>query len=117
MMGRFLGLYKDISAVLYPVLPDLSELDRNTNRLLEGRRREGGVYRPNNERLVKPFGMSLPFLSLLFAVLAAGCQLSDLSSRERELTSWIYGSYPFAMDLLHMLMIVQFPVHTNVYAC
>lgn len=95
MMCRFLGFYKDIGAVLYPVLPDLSELERNTNRLLEVRRREGGVYQPNDAGLVKPFGMSLPFLSLLFAVLAAGCQLSDLSGRDRELTSWIYGSYPF----------------------
>jgi hypothetical protein len=35
--------------------------------------------------------MDLPFLSLLFAVLASGCQLSDLPSADRELTSWIYG--------------------------
>jgi hypothetical protein len=99
MTCRFVGFYKDIGAVLYPVLPDLSELVSNTNRLLEGRRREGGVYRPNTEGLVKPFGMSLPFLSLLFAVLAAGCQLSDLSGRDRELTSWIYGLCPFAIKV------------------
>ncbi|KAJ5815722.1 hypothetical protein N7474_007499 [Penicillium riverlandense] len=104
---RFLGFYKDIGAVLYPVLPDLFELERNTNRLLEGRRREGGVYRPNNERLIKPFGMSLPFLSLLFAVLAAGCQLSDLSGRDRELTSWIYVSC--AYQCLRMLNYVSRP--------
>jgi hypothetical protein len=37
--------------------------------------------------------MDLPFLSLLFAVLASGCQLSDLPSADRELTSWIYGTF------------------------
>jgi hypothetical protein len=86
-----LSFYKDIGAVLYPVLPDLDALERKTNRLLEGRRRVGGVYKPDANGLVKPFGMDLPFLSLLFAVLASGCQLSDLPSADRELTSWIYG--------------------------
>lgn len=42
---------------------------------------------------MKPFGMSLGFLSLLFAILASGCQLSDLPASERELTSWVYGSF------------------------
>lgn len=62
------------------------------NRLLRGRLAAGGVYRPDANGLMKPFGMSLSFLSLLFAVLASGCQLSDLSSSQRELTSWVYGS-------------------------
>lgn len=88
---RFLTFYKDIGAVLYPVLPDLDEVERNTDRLLLGRQRAGGVYKPDANGLVKPFGMDLPFLSLLFAMLASGCQLSDLPERDRELTSWVYG--------------------------
>lgn len=92
-IGRFLSFYKDIGAVLYPVLPDLNALELKTGRLLEGRRRAGGVYKPDANGLVKPFGMDLPFLSLLFAVLASGCQLSDLPSADRELTSWIYGTF------------------------
>lgn len=79
--------------MLYPVLGDLDTLKRKTDRLLEGRRRAGGVYKPDANGSVKPFGMDLPFLSLLFAVLASGCQLSDLPSAERELTSWIYGMF------------------------
>ena len=78
---------------MYPVLPDLDEVDRKMNRLLEGRRRTGGVYKPDANGLVKPFGMDLPFLSLLFAVLASGCQLSDLPNADRELTSWVYGTF------------------------
>lgn len=88
---RFLRFYKDIGAVLYPVLPDLSKLERDTHQLLQNRLKAGGVYRPDMNGLVKPFGMSLPFLSLLFVVLASGCQLSDLPLKERELTSWVYG--------------------------
>lgn len=91
--SRTLGFYTEIGAVLYPVLGDLDALERKTNQLLEGRRRAGGVYKPDANGLVKPFGMDLPFLSLLFAVLASGCQLSDLPSADRELTSWIYGMF------------------------
>jgi hypothetical protein len=88
---RFLSFYKDIGAVLYPVLPDVSKFERDSNQLLQARLKAGGVYRPDVNGLVKPFGMSLPFLSLLFAVLASGCQLSDLPLNDRELTSWVYG--------------------------
>lgn len=89
---RFLSFYKEIGAVLYPVLPDLDELEYKAKCLLDGRRRAGGVYKPDANGLVKPFGMDLPFLSLIFAVLASGCQLSDISERERELTSWVYSA-------------------------
>lgn len=92
-MARFLKFYIDIGAVLYPVLHDVGELERKTNQLLGGRQRAGGVYKPEGDGLVKPFGMDLPFISLLFAILASGCQLSDLPERDRELTSWVYGEY------------------------
>lgn len=92
---RFLRFYKDIGAVLYPVLPELKTLELKVNRLLEGRRRAGGDYKPDGDGLVKPFGMDLSFLSLFFAVLASGCQLSDMPERDRELTSWVYGMFTF----------------------
>lgn len=81
----------EVGAVLYPVLPDISKLQRDMEQLLQGRHLAGGVYRPTADGLMKPFGMGIPFLSLLFAVLASGCQLSDLPGSERELTSWVYG--------------------------
>lgn len=95
MACRLLACYKEVGAVLYPVLPDLDKLERDTNRLLQGRLAAGGVYRPDANGLMKPFGMGLPFLSLLFAVLASGCQLSDRPESERELTSWVYGLWSF----------------------
>lgn len=94
-LGRFFGFYKDIGAVLYPVLSDVAEFERNLHRLLRNRAQAGGGYRPDANGLVKPFGMSLGFLSLLFAILASGCQLSDLPTSERELTSWVYGLWSF----------------------
>jgi len=89
---RFLGFYQNIGSVLYPVLSDIPRLERHTKRLLDNRRRAGGVYKPDANGLVKPFGMDLAFLSLLFAVLASGCQLSGFPESERELTSWVYGA-------------------------
>ncbi|KAG2411555.1 hypothetical protein HFD88_009111 [Aspergillus terreus] len=104
---KLLACYKEVGAVLYPVLPDLDKLERDTNRLLQGRLAAGGVYRPDANGLMKPFGMGLPFLSLLFAVLASGCQLSDRPESERELTSWVYVSCSY--QCLRMLNYVSQP--------
>lgn len=84
-------LYRDVGAVLYPVFGNILRLEQDMHRLLQNRAHAGGVYKPNPNDPVKPFGMSLGFVSLLFVVLAAGCQLSDLPVNERELTSWVYG--------------------------
>ncbi|KAL2369956.1 hypothetical protein RJ035_007876 [Blastomyces gilchristii] len=51
----------------------------------------GGLQQGSSEDTDKPYGMSLAFVGLLFAALAAGCQSSDLPSKERELTSQVYG--------------------------
>ncbi|KAK1146996.1 hypothetical protein N8T08_002324 [Aspergillus melleus] len=104
---KFLGYYRDIGAVLYPVLPNVAKLEDDMNRLLRGRLAAGGVYRPDANGLMKPFGMNLPFLSLLFAVLASGCQLSDLSGNQRELTSWVYVSCSY--QCLRMMNYVSQP--------
>lgn len=42
----------------------------------------------------RPYGVSVAFFGLLFAILAAGCQSSDLPGRNRELTSQVYGNSP-----------------------
>lgn len=91
--ARFFSFYRDIGAVLYPVLADVTETEYNLHHLLRNRAQAGGEYRPDANGLVKPFGMSLGFLSLVFAIFASGCQLSDLSTSERELTSWVYGGF------------------------
>lgn len=42
----------------------------------------------------KPYGVSLPWLSLMFAVFASGSQSSDRPAKERELTSQVYSELP-----------------------
>lgn len=52
----------------------------------------GGAYQVDANQTQKPFGVSIAFLGLLFAVLASGCQSSDIPGKERELTSQVYGT-------------------------
>ncbi|KAL4987119.1 hypothetical protein BDW68DRAFT_114567 [Aspergillus falconensis] len=104
---KFFNYYKSIAAVLYPVLPDVDQFEYDLRRLLEGRRRAGGVYKPDGDGLLKPFGMSIAFLSLCFAVFASGCQLCDLPGIQREMTSWIYISCSY--QCLRMLNYVSQP--------
>jgi hypothetical protein len=60
---------------------------------LQNRAALGGVLKSADDQALsqRPFGMSLAFIGLLFAVLASGCQSSDLPSKQRELTSQVYG--------------------------
>jgi hypothetical protein len=120
LSARFLGFYQNIGSVLYPVLSNIPRLERQTRRLLDNRRRAGGVYKPNANGLVKPFGMDLPFLSLLFAVLASGCQLSDFPESDRELTSWVYGashSRKIARAVLTFHSFLCVPMSSDVELC
>lgn len=73
------------------MLEDVNAFEASLNLLLQNRATLGGVYRSDNDATQKPFGASVAYLGLLFAVLASGCQSSDLPSKERELTSQVYG--------------------------
>lgn len=53
------------------------------------------MYREDTDEAQSPFGVSIAYLGLLFAILASGCQSSDLGSKERELTSQVYGTFRF----------------------
>ncbi|KAL2363462.1 hypothetical protein RJZ56_003632 [Blastomyces dermatitidis] len=93
----FIRSYRDISTTIYPVIPDIDQFEANLNTLLQNRMLWGGLQQGSSEDTDKPYGMSLAFVGLLFAALAAGCQSSDLPSKERELTSQVYVccSYQF----------------------
>lgn len=64
----------------------------------------GGIYHTDSDPTQGAFGVSLAYLGLLFAVLASGCQSSDLPAKERELTSQVYGMmrclFPLSTALL-----------------
>lgn len=75
------------------MIDDVQGFETNLELLLQSRIAAGGVYREDADEAQNPFGVSIAYLGLLFAVLASGCQSSDLGSKERELTSQVYGEY------------------------
>ncbi|KAJ5837067.1 Transcription factor [Penicillium robsamsonii] len=82
--------YRDISGAIYPVLEDIFEFENTLELLLATRTSLGGEYMADADEAQKPFGVSIAYLGLLFAILASGCQSSDYGSKERELTSQVY---------------------------
>ncbi|KAL4746969.1 hypothetical protein BDW72DRAFT_183794 [Aspergillus terricola var. indicus] len=87
---EFFCYYRDIAGAIYPVIEDVVLFERQLDLLLHNRNAAGGVYKANDDHAQRPFGMSIAFLGLLFAVLASGCQSSDLPGKERELSSQVY---------------------------
>lgn len=80
--------YKDIPCTIYPVVPDVEAFDQTLSTLLQTRAefmRTGKAIDPN-----RPYGLSLPWIALLFAVLASGIQCTGRAAKERELTSQVY---------------------------
>ncbi|KAI9035086.1 putative C6 transcription factor [Aspergillus affinis] len=87
---EFFFFYRDIAGAIYPVIEDTALFEMNLNLMLQNRASIGGTYRADDDQAQKPFGVSIAFLGLSFAVLASGCQSSDLPGKERELTSQVY---------------------------
>jgi hypothetical protein len=88
---EFFYFYRDIAGTLYPVLVDVSLFEENFEMLLRNRAAAGGTLKADDDQaLLRPFGMGLAYIGLLFAVLASGCQSSDLPGKQRELTSQVY---------------------------
>lgn len=88
---RFFFFYRDVACTIYPVISDPSACEATLNGLLRNRQLAGGVYQPMDDSNDRPFGVSLSWLALLFAVLASGSQSSDRPPKERELTSQVYS--------------------------
>ncbi|EEH23223.1 hypothetical protein PABG_05434 [Paracoccidioides brasiliensis Pb03] len=87
----FIRRYRDIGATIYPVIPDIEQFEAYVDTLLQNRAIWADLHSDSSEETERPYGMTLAFIGLLFAALAAGCQSSDLPSKERELTSQVYG--------------------------
>ncbi|KAL4888627.1 hypothetical protein BDV59DRAFT_137875 [Aspergillus ambiguus] len=87
---EFFYYYRDIAGAIYPVLEDTAHFEMNLDLLLRSRASMGGAYRADVDGAQRPFGVTIAFMGLLFAVLASGCQSSDLPGKERELTSQVY---------------------------
>ena len=63
--------------------------EETLNVLLINRANFGGDE--NMINFDKPFGVSVSWLALLFAVLASGAQSTNRPAKERELTSQVYS--------------------------
>lgn len=80
--------YRDIPCTIYPVVPDAGAFDATLRYMLQKRAEtmhHRAAFDPN-----KPYGVALPWLALLFAVLASGSQSTGRPAKERELTSQVY---------------------------
>jgi Fungal specific transcription factor domain len=88
---RVFAFYRDVSCTIYPVIPDTASFEANLNTLLTHRAYSGGIHITSADGVERPFGMSLSWLGLLFAVLASGTQSSNQPAKERELTSQVYS--------------------------
>ncbi|KAG0155612.1 hypothetical protein PDIDSM_2785 [Penicillium digitatum] len=64
--------YKDISGAIYPVLEDIFEFENTLELLLATRTSIGGEYLADADHAQKPFGVTIAYLGLLFAILASG---------------------------------------------
>lgn len=91
LVHRLFVSYRDVACTIYPVVSDTTYFENTLNGLLQNRARSGGVYVPENDGHDRPFGVTLSWLALLFSVLASGCQCSEMSAKERELTSQVYS--------------------------
>jgi hypothetical protein len=111
---RLFASYRDVACTIYPVIHDTVSFEANLNTILMHRAFVGGVHRPSTDGVERPFGMSLSWLGLLFAVLASGCQSSDIPAKERELTSQVYSKSPESvLEILSLL--IQYAVPTRLF--
>ncbi|RVX66451.1 hypothetical protein B0A52_09681 [Exophiala mesophila] len=88
LCNEFFICYRDVACTIYPVVADTHKFSTTLFLMLSNR---GRHVRDNMEiDPTKPYGVSLPWLSLMFAVFASGSQSSDRPAKERELTSQVY---------------------------
>jgi len=89
-LGRFFVAYRDVACTIYPVVTNTTVFEETLNVLLINRANFGGDE--NMINFDKPFGVSVSWLALLFAVLASGAQSTNRPAKERELTSQVYST-------------------------
>ncbi|KAL2827932.1 hypothetical protein BDW59DRAFT_171080 [Aspergillus cavernicola] len=87
---RLITYYRDIAGTVHPIIEDIPQFGRNLDLLLHNRAATRGIYNADSDQAQRPFGMSIAYLGLLFAVLASGCQSSDSPGQEIKLASQVY---------------------------
>ncbi|EED16217.1 conserved hypothetical protein [Talaromyces stipitatus ATCC 10500] len=88
---RLLRSYHDVRLTLYPVITDFDSFQKDVHTFLENRALQG-LCANNSMASAAPFGFSISFIGILFAILASGCQVSDFSRKERTSMCQLYIS-------------------------
>ena len=88
-----------MACTIYPVVPEPDRFEETLDFMLANRAK----VQHENLQLdqTKPLGISLPYLALVFAVLASGAQCSGIRAKERELTSQVYSEYYLGQLAIH----------------
>ena len=93
LQDRYYRLYRQATYPFYPVVLNIEEFESGLCDFLRCRGELCLTPPPSGAEEVV-HGKDLTWLGLLFALLAAGCQFSDLSFTEKGLTSRVFGKYP-----------------------
>lgn len=82
--------YRDGAYANYPAIADLDQFENDLMTFLNNRRINDSSTEPqtSSDRMD---GMSMRWISLLFAVFASGVQFSGLAKNDRELLSQVYS--------------------------
>ena len=99
----FFHYYRDLGHVIYPGIADPAQFEQEMTIFLMNRASyreldnniEGQPMPGVTEQML--YDKDLNWVGLLFAVLASGCQCSNLPRKERELTSQVYGQCFFPL--------------------
>jgi hypothetical protein len=90
-INRFFTCFRDISGVVYPAMADI---DKFQGELLQFHiaRAESSTRSAENNGVdeQEAYGKGIAWIGLLFAALASGCQCTDYSAKELDLTSRVF---------------------------
>lgn len=83
--------YRDLGYVIYAGIESPEQLEADMGEFLITRATQTGSVEGVTEQQI--YGKSLNWVALMFAVLASGVQCSQMSRKERELTSQVYSKH------------------------
>jgi hypothetical protein len=89
---RLLRSYYDVRLTLYPVIADFDGFQKDVHTFLETRALHGLCANNTMAASAAPYGFSISFIGILFAILASGCQVSDFPKKDRTSMCQLYST-------------------------
>lgn len=97
IITRFWESYRDVACTIYPVIPEKEVFQKQLQNMLDQRAFANETGIPIDPD--RPYGVSMSWLALAFAMLASGAQCGTLPAKERELTSQVYSKHRVLINL------------------